>query len=94
MGQVKSWGWSVRYCNAHKDALGHWDYDGASNLAELNQQIRGVYLRRTKAEVLPQLPVVFIVVALHRRLLEIRFIRSTCPLVQGWLGFVRRCSMP
>ena len=26
--------------------------------------------------------------------LRVRFIRSTCPLVHGWLGLVRRCSMP
>ncbi len=26
--------------------------------------------------------------------LDGRFIRSTCPLVQGWLGWVRRWPMP
>ena len=30
----------------------------------------------------------------HSASLMVRFMRSTCPLVQGWFGFVNRCSMP
>jgi SWI/SNF-related matrix-associated actin-dependent regulator of chromatin subfamily A-like protein 1 len=40
-----------RYCDARHNGFG-WVADGASNLAELRAQLRGVMLRRTKAEVL------------------------------------------
>jgi SWI/SNF-related matrix-associated actin-dependent regulator of chromatin subfamily A-like protein 1 len=46
-----------KYCNAHRTPFG-WDFDGASNLNELSERLlwSGSFLRRTKAEVLPQLP--------------------------------------
>ncbi len=45
-----------RYCNAHQGSFG-WDFKGASNLEELHQRLRETcYVRRTKAEVLPELP--------------------------------------
>lgn len=33
-----------------------WDYKGASNIPELRERLRAVMIRRTKAEVLPDLP--------------------------------------
>jgi SWI/SNF-related matrix-associated actin-dependent regulator 1 of chromatin subfamily A len=48
---------AMRYCNAHKDARGHWDFGGASNLAELQDKLRSTCMvRRLKADVLTELP--------------------------------------
>ena len=45
-----------RYCGARLNQFG-WDVSGASNLAELSHRLRStVMIRRTKAQVLPQLP--------------------------------------
>jgi SWI/SNF-related matrix-associated actin-dependent regulator 1 of chromatin subfamily A len=45
-----------RYCGARYTAFG-WDLSGSSNTAELGEVLRAsVMIRRTKAEVLPQLP--------------------------------------
>lgn len=58
---AKAWGkffpFAQRYCDAHRNDFG-WDYSGASNLEELNDRLRtsGIMLRRTKTQVLPQLP--------------------------------------
>ena len=47
---------AVRYAGAHQNGFG-WDVSGASNLPELSHRLRStVMIRRTKAEVLPQLP--------------------------------------
>ena len=52
-------GWfqfAQRYCGAHLNQFG-WDVSGASNLVELSDRLRStVMIRRTKAQVLPQLP--------------------------------------
>ncbi len=46
----------LRYCGALYNGWG-WQYDGATNLEELSHRLRStVMLRRTKAEVLPDLP--------------------------------------
>ena len=47
--------WAMQFCDAHRDRFG-WDYDGASNLPELRESLVPVMLRRTKADVLPDLP--------------------------------------
>jgi SWI/SNF-related matrix-associated actin-dependent regulator 1 of chromatin subfamily A len=46
-----------RYADAHRTNFG-WDFSGASNLRELSGRLHssGMLLRRTKADVLPQLP--------------------------------------
>lgn len=44
-----------KYCDAHKVKMGYkefWDFSGASNLAQLNDELKSVVLRRTKDEVL------------------------------------------
>jgi len=52
------WGYYRRYCNAFRDKWGHWHLDGSSNLNELNDRLRGegLYIRRTKEQVLNELP--------------------------------------
>lgn len=46
----------VRYCNAHQDKFGHWNYDGSSNLEELYKRISPYFLRRLKKDILKFLP--------------------------------------
>jgi SNF2 family DNA or RNA helicase len=61
MLDAKAWGkffpFAQRYCDAYHNSFG-WDFTGASNLDELNDRLRtsGIMLRRTKDQVLPQLP--------------------------------------
>jgi SWI/SNF-related matrix-associated actin-dependent regulator 1 of chromatin subfamily A len=51
------WGFYRRYCNAFKDKWGQWHLEGHSNLEELNDKLRSpCYIRRTKDEVMPDLP--------------------------------------
>ena len=52
--------WHLRYADAHKIRIGYnktaWDFSGASNLEELAESLKTIMIRRTKAEVLPELP--------------------------------------
>lgn len=55
------WHFVQRYCDAKQATHGrqatHWDMTGAANLQELHEKLRGVcYLRRTKEQVLTELP--------------------------------------
>lgn len=51
------WGFYRRYCGAFKDKWGQWHLDGHSNLKELNDLLRSTcYIRRTKEQVLSDLP--------------------------------------
>jgi SWI/SNF-related matrix-associated actin-dependent regulator 1 of chromatin subfamily A len=59
------WTYAKRYCDAKQvkhgkgnaDKNWHWDFSGASNLAELQVRLRaGCMIRRLKSEVLKQLP--------------------------------------
>lgn len=46
-----------RYCAAFFDRMGHWDYSGASNIAELSKKVHGKFmLRMRKSDVLKELP--------------------------------------
>jgi SWI/SNF-related matrix-associated actin-dependent regulator 1 of chromatin subfamily A len=46
----------IRYANGHKGRFG-WDFSGYSNLSELQTKLRStIMIRRTKAEVLTELP--------------------------------------
>lgn len=49
------WPFAKRYANARRGRFG-WDIKGASNIPELAKSIRPHYLRRTKEQVLPELP--------------------------------------
>ena len=44
-----------RYCDAQQNKWG-WNFDGASNLAELNQYARDFMVRRLLEEVMPEMP--------------------------------------
>jgi SNF2 family DNA or RNA helicase len=46
---------ALRYCAAQKGKWG-WDFDGASNLAELQDKLRCFMVRRSKQDVLKELP--------------------------------------
>lgn len=64
LGKIKdfggTWGFYRRYCAAFQDKWGQWHLEGSSNLEELNQKLRSVcYIRRTKDQVLTELPPVF-----------------------------------
>jgi SNF2 family DNA or RNA helicase len=51
--------WHKRYTAAHQLHFGKktvWDFSGASHLEELAESLKGIMIRRTKAEVLPELP--------------------------------------
>lgn len=51
------WGFYRRYCGAFRDRFGQWHIDGNANLEELNDRLRGeCYIRRTKDQVLSELP--------------------------------------
>jgi SNF2 family DNA or RNA helicase len=51
------WGFYRRYCDAYKDKWGQWHLEGHSNLDELNERLRSIcYIRRTKKQVLTELP--------------------------------------
>ena len=61
LGRLKEfgglWGFYRRYCNAYRDNFGQWNISGHSHLEELNERLRGVcYIRRTKDQVLSELP--------------------------------------
>ncbi len=47
--------WALRYAGAERNDFG-WDFSGATHLDELADDLKHVMLRRTKAEVLPDLP--------------------------------------
>ncbi len=64
---AKEFQFGLRYCGGHKDTIylrgGHgntrevWNFDGASNLAELNERLRtNCMVRRLKKDVLKDLP--------------------------------------
>jgi len=51
------WAFYKRYCGAFQDRFKQWHVDGATNLDELNERLRGsCYIRRTKEQVLKDLP--------------------------------------
>jgi SNF2 family DNA or RNA helicase len=61
LGRLKDfgglWGFYRRYCAAYQDNFGQWNISGHSHLDELNERLRGTcYIRRTKDQVLAELP--------------------------------------
>jgi len=51
------WKYAFRYCNPKPGWRGQgWDFSGASHIPELHSKIQPYMIRRTKLEVLPQLP--------------------------------------
>lgn len=61
LGKLKEfgglWGFYRRYCAAYQDNFGQWNISGHSHLDELNDRLRGTcYIRRTKDQVLSELP--------------------------------------
>jgi SNF2 family DNA or RNA helicase len=69
LGRLKDfgglWGFYRRYCAAYQDKFGQWNISGHSHLDELNERLRGsCYIRRTKDQVLSELPPV-----IHSKLL-------------------------
>ena len=69
LGRLKDfgglWGFYRRYCAAYQDNFGQWNISGNSHLDELNERLRGTcYIRRTKDQVLSELPPV-----IHSRVL-------------------------
>lgn len=54
------WSFLKRYCGAHQEMRGRklvWTFDGATNLAELQERLRAsIMVRRLKADVLAELP--------------------------------------
>lgn len=61
LGRLKDfgglWGFYRRYCAAYQDQFGQWNISGHSHLDELNERLRGTcYIRRTKDQVLSELP--------------------------------------
>jgi SWI/SNF-related matrix-associated actin-dependent regulator 1 of chromatin subfamily A len=52
----KFWDFGQNFCAGHQTRFG-WDFNGASNLQELDKVMRStIMIRRTKAQVLPELP--------------------------------------
>ena len=47
--------WHLRYTNAIKGEYG-WDFSGSSNIDELAENLKHIMIRRTKDQVLPELP--------------------------------------
>lgn len=46
-----------KYCAGHIDYMGHWNFDGASNVDELRSRLYGSFMLRTrKSDVLSELP--------------------------------------
>jgi SWI/SNF-related matrix-associated actin-dependent regulator of chromatin subfamily A-like protein 1 len=49
------WSYAMRYCGAYRNYYG-WDLSGASNIEELSNRLKGIMIRRTKQDVLSELP--------------------------------------
>jgi len=51
------WKFAFRYCDPKKGFKGKgWDFTGASNIEKLHERVSSLMIRRTKEEVLPELP--------------------------------------
>lgn len=50
------WEFAFQYCDPKTGYGGHWDFSGASNLEELHEIVSEIMIRRTKSEVMEELP--------------------------------------
>jgi SNF2 family DNA or RNA helicase len=80
------WAFAHRYCQAKKNRFG-WDITGSSNTGELHRKLTGLcMIRRTKAEVLPELPE-----KTHNRVLvEISNRRAYNSAESAFIAYVRK----
>ena len=49
------WKFAIKFCGAYRGKWG-WDVSGATNLGQLKDELKNYYLRRTKQEVMSELP--------------------------------------
>lgn len=49
------WSFVTQYCGAYKSQYG-WDFSGTTNANELNEKLKTISIRRTKSQVLAELP--------------------------------------
>ncbi len=58
----EEWSWKMNFCDGHQIEIGRrrkrlvWDFSGASNLDKLRKSIEPFFLRRTKEDVIKELP--------------------------------------
>lgn len=50
------WKYAMQYCNPKIGYGGHWNFNGASHVEELHERVSKLMIRRTKDEVLKDLP--------------------------------------
>ena len=85
---AKNWSYFVKkFCNGHQDRWG-WDVSGASNLEELQENLRStVMIRRLKKDVLKELP------AKRRKIIEIAKENGLEKQVEKEKSFVKKSEL-
>lgn len=81
------WTFVNRYCDAHQDHGGYWDFTGASHLDELQELLRAnCMVRRLKSEVLTELP------AKRRQVIELDLNSEGARMVQQEQAVLERAQ--